>query len=147
MGRLVHTGLSVADSHPNPGSDSSSAFAWTYGWRFGTKHSRTARRPASLAAMSAGPCAAGNAVGSSPTALAPMRISLRSPAQAPASQSIPCAAARGPRYRGSASLFPCAGGGAFSPWEIDPFFPVLQLHVWGGLWTLPNPEIVDTSPF
>jgi hypothetical protein len=96
--------LSVADSRPNRGSDSSSAFAWTYGWRFGTEHSRTARRPASLAAMSARPCVAGNDVCSSPTALAPMRISLRSPAQAPAPQSIPCAAARGPHYRGSASL-------------------------------------------
>src|SRR5437773_5385121 len=37
--------------------------------------------------------AAGNGVCSSPTALAPMRISLRSPTQAPAPQSIPRVAA------------------------------------------------------
>src|SRR5207253_6504169 len=63
--------LSIADSHLNRGSGSSAACALTYELSCGTKHSRTARTPASLGAMSAQPYAAGNGVCSSPTVLAP----------------------------------------------------------------------------
>src|SRR6516225_4049440 len=97
MGRFVHTGPRNR-RYPS-------------GQRPYTNHNRTVRTPGFLAVTSARWYAAVHDVCSSPVALAPTRISLRSPVPEPESQSTPGAAVHDPHYRDSAKFSVGARGG------------------------------------